>query len=159
MRGKGITVGLSLLIGAIAYGCGSPTRHFIDDGTGGSAGQNATGGESGAGKGGGSVGTGGGTSGEAGVPGAGASGGASGGSTGTGGSPGEAGQAGAGGEAGVVEPPVPGRPGFDTVAGGAHMKSTNYRLFVATGEAPGGNRVLRSPSYRLVGGLIGSTQP
>jgi hypothetical protein len=51
-----------------------------------------------------------------------------------------------------------GRPGFDSLTGGNLMTSNNYRLLLSTGEGPGGNNVMQSTNYVLLGGLIGATQ-
>ena len=157
-----------VLVGVITYACGGDERKFVDHGgddeggagaeTGGTAG--TTGGRGGQG---GSSGTG--TSGDAGAPGG--EGGTSttggragrGGTGGTSGTGGTAGDGGMGGEGGEPEPPPPpGRPGTALVAGGEWMQSTNYRLWVITGN--GSLRaVSESPNYRLHGGIVGTTQP
>ena len=64
--------------------------------------------------------------------------------------------AGAGGEPVDVNP---GRPGSALVSGGQLMVSKSYRLVMTTGESPGGTQVLTSKGFRLVGGVIGTTQP
>jgi len=51
-----------------------------------------------------------------------------------------------------------GFPGMDLVAGGTVMSSENYRLVLTAGQGPGGNGVMTSGSYRLQGGLVGTTQ-
>jgi len=44
------------------------------------------------------------------------------------------------------------------VAGGTRMASPSYKAIVAAGESPGGNGATSSPSYKLHGGVIGTTQ-
>jgi hypothetical protein len=39
------------------------------------------------------------------------------------------------------------------------MASPKYKGIVATGESPGGNGTMSSPSYKFHGGVIGTTQP
>ena len=63
-----------------------------------------------------------------------------------------------GGEAEAGPPPVPGKPGYDTVTGGSWSKSTNFSLVGAIGESPGGNTVGKSANYTLNGGVIAVTQ-
>jgi hypothetical protein len=55
-------------------------------------------------------------------------------------------------------PPVAGKPGLDTTAGGNTSKSTGYKLVGAVGEGPGNNVVSKSPAYKLKGGVVASTQ-
>jgi hypothetical protein len=69
-------------------------------------------------------------------------------------------------DAGIVEdtgppppPPTPGRPGMAILSGGTKMKSAKYQAVVAAGESPGSNGVTASQSYKLHGGVIGTTQP
>ena len=81
-----------------------------------------------------------------------------------------------------VEPVIVGKPGVDLdtgsdlpvfldgpqvgatpnslslAAGATSCSSTNYKAVLTLGQSPGGNMVLQSTSYRLVGGLIGATQ-
>jgi hypothetical protein len=45
------------------------------------------------------------------------------------------------------------------VTGGTLMTSANYRLLVVSGESLGLNGVSTSAKYRLVGGVVGTTQP
>jgi len=71
---------------------------------------------------------------------------------------GNMGQGGEGGEV-IIIPPEPGRPGSAVVAGGHFMKSANFSLMCSTGEGPGGNGLYSSPGYRLLGGVVGTTQP
>jgi hypothetical protein len=138
-------------VGLIVVACGGDDRTF-GGGTG------ATGGTGGAG---GTAGTGGsaGSAGSAGTAGTAGTGG----SAGTAGSDGGAGTGGSGGsitDAGPDAPPaVPGRPGFAVVAGGTKLKSTRYTLVVTIGESPSGNGVMKSQTYTLRGGVIGTTQP
>jgi hypothetical protein len=130
-------------IGVLAYACTGPDRNFID--TSGNAGE---GGE-------GLTGTGGAAGSSSGKGGASGRGGSSGASSGTAGTD----PCGAGGEGGEPEPPPPpGRPGTALVAGGEYMRSTNYQLFVITGN---GSLPVTSTStnYRLRGGIVGTTQP
>ena len=150
-------------LGAIVYACTSPDRKFIDTSAGaGGEGNSSSGGASGSSSGKGGV-SGTGTGGDAGGPAG--DGGTSTGGSGTGGTRGGSGgtagtePGGAGGEAGEPEPPPPpGRPGTAVVAGGEWMRSTNYRLFVISGN---GSLPARSSStnYRLHGGIVGTTQP
>jgi hypothetical protein len=63
-----------------------------------------------------------------------------------------------GGDAEGGPPPVPGKPGYDTVAGGSFSKSTNYSLFGAVGESPGSNTIGKSANYVLNGGVIAVSQ-
>jgi hypothetical protein len=44
------------------------------------------------------------------------------------------------------------------VSGGTRMASPKYKALVAAGESPGGNGVLSSPSFKLHGGVVGTTQ-
>ena len=66
----------------------------------------------------------------------------------------------AGGEGGAppIVPPEPGAPGLTLPAGGLVMKSTNYILLSTTGEGPGGQLAMSSPSFKLTTGLVGATQ-
>jgi hypothetical protein len=43
-------------------------------------------------------------------------------------------------------------------AGGITCTSATYKAILTLGQAPGGNTVMRSASYKLIGGLIGATQ-
>ena len=43
-------------------------------------------------------------------------------------------------------------------AGGVFCSSASYKAILTLGQSPGGNRVLQSANYRMVGGLIGATQ-
>jgi hypothetical protein len=43
-------------------------------------------------------------------------------------------------------------------AGGTTCSSVSYKAILTLGQSPGGNTVLQSTSYRLVGGLVGATQ-
>jgi hypothetical protein len=154
--------------GVLVYACGGDTRKFVDtDVTGGAGGEGAvdTGGTS-SGKGGNGGTAGGGTSGTSGEAGGPAG---DGGTTSTGGRGGTAGRggtssqggSGAGGEGGTEEPPEPpppGRPGTALVSGGMWMQSSSYRLFAITGHSslP---QTATSTNFRLVGGIVGTTQP
>ena len=122
-----------VVAGVFAYACGGPERRYADGGEGASD-TGGTAGTSGAGTGG--------------TSGAGTNGGTSNGGT-----------AGGGGEGGEPpEPPTPGRPGTAVVAGGEWMTSTNYRMWVITGN--GSLPVVSSSTnYRLRGGIVGTTQP
>jgi hypothetical protein len=141
--------------GLLVYACGGDARRFVnggggdDEGGDGSGGTNS-GGTSGGGKGGTS---GSGTSGDSGAAG-------DAGTTSTGGTGNRGGTAGTdGGMGGEPEPPPPpGRPGTALVAGGMVMTSTNYRLFVITGNGslPANSS---STNYSLRGGIVGTTQP
>jgi hypothetical protein len=51
---------------------------------------------------------------------------------------------------------LPGRPGQDLVTGGAFSKSTNFTLYWTTGESPGGNGVMKSTGYKMIGGIVGT---
>lgn len=86
----------------------------------------------------------------------------SGGDAGSGGSAGTGGLAGTGGIGGVAgsggEPVVPGAPGQALTSGGTRVSSSSYSAVLVNGEAPGGNRVMSSSSYRLQMGLVGATQ-
>lgn len=44
------------------------------------------------------------------------------------------------------------------VSGGAYSTSTNYTLFGAVGQSPGGNAASTSTNFQLQGGVIGATQ-
>ena len=141
------------------YACSGEERTFVDGDSGGGEGAVGTGGASGSSSGKGGTGgvSGSGTSGDAGAPvgGSTSTGGTGrGGNGGTGTDPG--GEGGGGGE--PEPPPPPGRPGTAVVAGGEWMQSTNYRLWVITGN---GSLPARSSStnYRLHGGIVGTTQP
>jgi hypothetical protein len=135
-RSIGLAALLAALSGAVLLGCGA-------DGGGGGGGIGGSAASAGAA---GSAGTaGGGTGGSSG----------SGGDSGSGGSGGIAGAAGAGGTGGE---PGGGSSAMATVSGGSVMSSANYRLILTSGEGPGGNGVMTSPSYRLNGGLVGATQ-
>ncbi len=106
------------------------------------------------GKGGGSSSVAGGGAGGGPVGGGGSAGGPVGGG-GTGG--GTGGGGGAGGQGGTG--PV-GRPGMALTAGGGLSQSTNYKLWFAMGESPGGTgEVLQSTNYRFIGGVVATTQP
>lgn len=48
--------------------------------------------------------------------------------------------------------------GEATVSGAIRATSPSYVLVTTTGQAPGGNGTMSSPSYRLTGGLVGATQ-
>jgi hypothetical protein len=72
------------------------------------------------------------------------------------------GHSGEGGEGGTVdppEPPAPGRPGQGVVSGGRLMSSANFTLWTSSGDSPSGNGVATSTNYRLVLGVVGTTQP
>jgi len=43
-------------------------------------------------------------------------------------------------------------------AGGVFCSSANYQAILTLGQSPGGNMVMQSANYRMVGGLIGATQ-
>jgi len=47
---------------------------------------------------------------------------------------------------------------MDMMSGGVLMTSPSYRLVLSAGQGPGGNGVLKSPNFRLNGGLVGATQ-
>jgi hypothetical protein len=64
-----------------------------------------------------------------------------------------------GGSNELPPPPPPGRPGFGIVGGGALSKSANYQLTLTVGEGPGGNAVYTSKHYRLITGVVSSTEP
>ena len=53
---------------------------------------------------------------------------------------------------------VQGRQGFDLTAGGNVSKSPSYKLVGAVGESPGGNKMSKSTSYTVRGGVIFETQ-
>jgi hypothetical protein len=156
-----------VLTGVAFYACGGDERKFVDTGGDdeGGAGDGASGGTAGNTNGGRGGASGTGTSGDAGAPPGGDGGTDTGGTAGRGGTSGAgptggtAGDGGAGGEGGEPEPPPPpGRPGTSLVAGGEWMQSTNYRLWVITGN--GSLRaVSESTNYRLHGGIVGTTQP
>jgi hypothetical protein len=55
-------------------------------------------------------------------------------------------------------PPPPGKPGIAIVAGGTRMSSPKYKAVIATGESPGGNGMMSSPSFKFHGGVVGTTQ-
>lgn len=59
-----------------------------------------------------------------------------------------------GGDGGMMMP----RSGTATVAGAVKASSTSYRIVTTTGQSPGGNGSMSSPSYRLKGGVVGATQ-
>jgi hypothetical protein len=63
-----------------------------------------------------------------------------------------------GGDAEAGPPPVPGKPGYDTVTGGSFSKSTNYSMVGAVGESPGSNTIGKSANYVLQGGVIAVSQ-
>lgn len=52
---------------------------------------------------------------------------------------------------------VPAPSGRAIVAGGKRMRSQNFRAVITAGQAPGGNRVMKSTNYKFIGGLVGST--
>ncbi len=52
----------------------------------------------------------------------------------------------------------PGKPGQSLTGGGTLAKSTNYKVWVAVGESPGGQITSTSTSYKLQSGVIGATQ-
>ena len=56
----------------------------------------------------------------------------------------------------VVGPP--GSPGQDIVTGGVVATSASYTLYATMGESPGGNGVMSSANYTMIGGLLGTTQ-
>jgi hypothetical protein len=95
-----------------------------------------------------------------GVAGSGGTGGAGGGAGGAGGS-GGAGGAGARdagtGDAFVAHDASPSPSSHALVPGGVRGASTSYVIVRTVGQSPGGNRVRRSTSYRMVGGLLGAT--
>jgi hypothetical protein len=139
----------SIVLAVALFACGGADRKFAE-GAGGSKNTGGAGGSAGSLDGG----TGG--SRDASVDGKG----------GTAGSKSDAGFDGSGGSGGEPEdsgppppPPPPGRPGISIVAGGTQMSSSKYKAWVAAGESPGSNGVLASPSYRLHGGVVGTTQP
>lgn len=171
----------ALLTLGLVYACGGDDRDFgapagSDTGgsagasgkggaaSGGTAGKTNTGGTAGKSTTGGAItdaGAGGQTPPEGGAAGGGtvSTGGVTAGGTGAAG--GQGGEGGGGGEGGdgIVIPPDPGQPGTAVVAGGHFMKSAHFSLMCSTGEGPGGNTLLSSPRYRLVGGLVGTSQP
>lgn len=160
-----VTAACCLTLAFVA--CGSPnTYNFEDPSASAGDGQLPEGGTDGTGgtsqPGGGAAGTssvGGTTDNDAGAGGDVALGG---GGSGGGGSSGEAGQAGQGGEGGAIdppEPPDPGRPGQGVVSGGRLMSSASFTLWTSVGDSPSGNGVISSPNYRLVLGVVGTTQP
>ena len=51
-----------------------------------------------------------------------------------------------------------GHTGVAVTAGGVTATSPHYTLTTTTGESPGGNGALSSPSYVVVGGMVGATQ-
>jgi hypothetical protein len=53
---------------------------------------------------------------------------------------------------------LPAPSGRAVVPGGSKASSSSYKMIKTLGQSPGGNRVRTSPSYRMVGGLIGATQ-
>jgi hypothetical protein len=44
------------------------------------------------------------------------------------------------------------------VSGGVVASSTNYQIVTTTGQAPGGNATLSSPSFKAMNGVVGATQ-
>jgi hypothetical protein len=65
---------------------------------------------------------------------------------------------GSSGDAGARDGGVVAHKGEATVSGGVRATSPSYVLVTTTGEAPGGNGTMSSPSYRLTGGLVSATQ-
>jgi hypothetical protein len=63
-----------------------------------------------------------------------------------------------GGDSAARSVGVQGRQGFDLTAGGNVSKSPSYKLVGAVGESPGGNRMSKSTSYTVRGGVISETQ-
>jgi hypothetical protein len=47
---------------------------------------------------------------------------------------------------------------FGLVASGRTMKSTSYTIIATLGEGPADQRDITSPSYHVVGGIVGATQ-
>lgn len=68
------------------------------------------------------------------------------------------GMSGSAGSGGSEAPLKSGRPGFGNVAGGVLMKSPSFQAWVASGESPGHNNSSASPNFRMIGGVIGTTQ-
>jgi hypothetical protein len=62
-------------------------------------------------------------------------------------------------DTGDATPAATGKQAMDLVSGGVKMQSANYVLITTSGQRPGGNGVLKSSSYTLKGGVVGSTQP
>jgi hypothetical protein len=58
------------------------------------------------------------------------------------------------GDGGSIAP----RAGMATVTGGVRAKSPGYTMITTTGQSPGANGSLSSPSYRLHAGVVGATQ-
>ncbi len=58
----------------------------------------------------------------------------------------------AGGEAGFT-----GRAGGAVVTGGVSATSANYKMVTTTGQSPGGNAKMSSPSYQIRAGVAGAT--
>lgn len=154
----GTVTGLFVLL----HACGGDDRTFGTEETGGAGGAGGK-----AAGGGGAKPTGG--SGGKTPGGAGGDSGGNGASAGTDSGGTDAGGAGAGGGAGGNdneggaggEPVVdvdPGSPGSALVSGGNVMTSAKYRLVLTTGEGPGGTQVLQSRNYKLIGGLVGTTE-
>ncbi len=156
----------TLIWALFAVACSGDPRTFVENSlsndVGGDAGVSSSAGTAGAqggsGAAGGDVGDAGGSSGLSGTGGTtnigGTGGSAAGGGSGTAGS----GSAGSGSAGGVVAP-KPGKPGYGSISAGSYMVSPGYRLVAAIGDSPGGNVTGTSTSYRLAGGVIGTTQP
>ncbi len=153
---------LSVIASAtLVFGCSlgnEPADVINTPGTGGhglvgGSGPGGTGGNGTAGTGGGQVGGGGSGGGPVG------GGGSGGGPVGGGGSGGGSGGGGGGGGGSGGGGPV-GKPGMALTAGGGLSQSTNYTLWFALGEGPGGNgEILTSTNYTFVGGVVATTQP
>lgn len=90
--------------------------------------------------------------------GAGATGGV--GANGGAGASGGAGAEGGGGNGGTggVEPPPPGSPSTQTVSGGNVSTSPGYRMIHTFGQPTVNQGPNVSPSYQLVGGLVGANE-
>jgi hypothetical protein len=59
----------------------------------------------------------------------------------------------------TVQIGAPAPPGQDLVVAGVVAKSTSYTLYSTVGEGPGSNGVMSSPGYKMISGLLGTTQP
>jgi len=44
------------------------------------------------------------------------------------------------------------------VAGGVKASSPSYQMITTTGQSPGGNGTLSSPTYSMTGGVVAATQ-
>lgn len=58
-----------------------------------------------------------------------------------------------GGDGGILA-----HAGLALVPGGVSATSPSYQMVTTTGQSPGGNRTMSSPTYRMNGGVVGATQ-